>query len=171
MAQRWFRLASASCWPVDSTRCRCSQFRQNYITPHFVKWPPVVTLKLHLVSSTAGAPSRVYKTGVMQNCLRWSGRTAVGAPRSHSRPTRRRLHALVVIVAPWHQSGSARLVLVSGLRPVTTCVPLPTRRGLAAARHWPCAPAARPPPLGAPSARAKAVASNGNPHLPHQRPG
>jgi hypothetical protein len=33
------------------------------------------------------------------------------------------------------------------------CVPPPTRRGLAAAQHWPHAPAARPPPKGAPSVR------------------
>jgi len=118
----------ASCWPVDSTRCRYSQLRQSYITPHFIKWPPVVTLKLHLVPPTAGAPSRVYKTGVMQNCLRWSGRTAVGAPRSLARPTRHRLHALVAIVALWPQSGATRSVLVSGLRPVITCVPLPCHR-------------------------------------------
>ena len=37
------------------------------------------------------------------------------------------------------------LCLVSGLRPVITCVPPPTRRGLAAARHW-------PPRAGCPSA-------------------
>ena len=156
VAQRWFRLAGASCCPVDSMRCRYSQLRQNYITPHFVKWPSVVTLKLHLMSPTAGAPSRVYKTGVMQNCLHWSGRTAVGAPRSRSRPTRRRLHALVVIVTLWLHSGAARLVLVSGLRPVITCEPLPTRRGLAAIRG--IGPARRlpvRPPWGLPQPGAK----------------
>ena len=36
-------------------------------------------------------------------------------------------------------------VPVGGLRPVITCVPLPTHRGLAAARHW-------PPRAGCPSA-------------------
>ena len=54
---------------------------------------------------------RVKATGVMQSGLRWS--------RSHSRlrfpvvarPTRRRLRALVVVVAPWHWSGAARCVL------------------------------------------------------------
>ena len=44
-----------------------------YIRPHFVKWSPVATLKLRLVSTTAGAPSRVYKTGLMQSGLRWGG--------------------------------------------------------------------------------------------------
>ena len=77
-----------------------------------------------------------------------AGESAVGAPRSHSRPTRRRLHALLAVVAPWHQSGASRSVLVSGLRPVMLCVPPPAHRGLAAARHWPRAPVARPPPEG-----------------------
>ncbi len=71
------------------------------------------------------APRRVKATGVMQSGLRWSGRTAVGAPRSLARPTRRHLRALVVVVALWHQSGAARIVLVSGLRPVMWCVPPP----------------------------------------------
>ena len=44
-----------------------------YIRPHFVKWSPVAALKLRLVSSTAGEPSRVHKTGLMQNGLRWGG--------------------------------------------------------------------------------------------------
>ena len=39
------------------------------------------------------------------------GRTAVGASRSLARPTRRRLRALVVVVAPGHWSGAARCVL------------------------------------------------------------
>ena len=39
------------------------------------------------------------------------GRTAVCASRSLARPTRRRLRALVVVVAPGHWSGAARCVL------------------------------------------------------------
>ena len=55
-----------------------------------------------------------------------------------ARPTRRRLHALVVIVALWPRSGAARMALVSGLRPVITCVPLPTPPGPRPLRgHWP----------------------------------
>ena len=73
------------------------------------------------------APSRVSQTGLMQSGLRWrAGASAVGAPRSHLRPTRRRLCALVVVVAPGHWSGAARFVLVSGLRPVMWCMPRPT---------------------------------------------
>ena len=116
------------------------------------------------------APSRVSKTGLMQSGLRWrAGASAVGAPRSHSRPTPRRLCALGVVVAPGHWSGAARFVLVSGLRPVMWCVPPPTHRGLAAARHWPARAGCPPPPGDSPN-RAEAVASNATPHLTHQRP-
>lgn len=50
-------------------------------------------------------------------------------------------------------SGASRSTLASGLRPVWS--PAPARpRGLAASRLWPARPA-RPPPEGAPSARAR----------------
>ena len=82
------------------------------------------------------------------------GRTAVGASRSLARPTRRRLRALVVIVAPGHWSGAARCVL--GQWPAAShvvCAPAhpcaSPLRGISPAR-W----SARPPPVGAPSARA-----------------
>jgi hypothetical protein len=84
------------------------------------------------------------------------GRTAVGASRSLARPTRRRLRALVVIVAPGHWSGAARCVL--GQWPAAShlvCAPAhpcaSPLRGISPAR-W----SARPPPVGAPSARAPA---------------
>ena len=83
------------------------------------------------------------------------GRTAVGASRSLARPTRRRLRALVVVVAPWYQSGAARFVL--GQWPAAShvvCAPAhpcaSPLRGISPAR-W----SARPPPMGAPSARAQ----------------
>ena len=82
------------------------------------------------------------------------GRTAVDASRSLARPTRRRLRALVVVVAPWHWSGAARCVL--GQWPAAShvvCTPAhpcaSPLRGISPAR-W----SARPPPVGAPSARA-----------------
>ena len=82
------------------------------------------------------------------------GRTAVGASRSLARPTRRRLRALVVVVAPWHWSGAARCVV--GQWPAASsvvCAPAhpcaSPLRGISPAR-W----SARPPPVGAPSARA-----------------
>jgi hypothetical protein len=100
------------------------------------------------------APYRVKATGVMQSGLRWR--------RSHSRrrfpvvarPTRRHLRALVVVVAPWHQPGAARCVV--GQWPAAShvvCTPAhpcaSPLRGISPAR-W----SARPPPVGAPSARA-----------------
>jgi hypothetical protein len=97
---------------------------------------------------------RVKATGFMQNCLRWSGRTAVCASRSLARPTRHRLRALVVVVALWHWSGAARCVV--GQWPAAShvvCAPAhpcaSPLRGISPAR-W----SARPPPVGAPSARA-----------------
>jgi hypothetical protein len=88
--------------------CGTRPLRQNYITPHCSQCPPV-SRKLLLWQPPLRA-LRVKATGVMQNCLRWSGRTAVGASRSLARPTRHRLRALVVVVAPGHQSGAARCV-------------------------------------------------------------
>ena len=43
-------------WHLSSTAIGDPQLRQNYITPHFVKWSPAATLKLRLVSPTAFAP-------------------------------------------------------------------------------------------------------------------
>ena len=116
--------------------CGTRPLRQSYITPHCSQCPPV-SRKLLLWQPPLRA-LWVKATGVMQNCLRWSGHTAVGASRSLARPTRRRLRALVVGVAPWHQSGAARIVLVSGLRPVIGVCPRPPLC-FAAARHQPCA--------------------------------
>ena len=54
--------------------------------------------KAPLGASHRCAPWRVSKTGLMQSGLRWAaGASAVGAPRSLARPTRRRLGALVVV--------------------------------------------------------------------------
>ena len=116
------------------------------------------------------APCRVKATGVMQSGLRWV--------RSHSRlrfpvvarPTRRRLRALVVVVASWHQSGAARCVVGQWpaashmvFAPAHPCAsPL---RGISPAR-W----SARPPPVGAPSARVAAGLLFGdNNHSDHYR--
>ena len=132
--------------------CGTRPLRQNYITPHCSQCPPV-SRKLLLWQPPLRA-LWVKATGVMQNCLRWSGRTAVGTSRSLTRPTRRRLRALVVVVAPWHQSGAARCV--AGQWPAASrvvCAPAhpcaSPLRGISPAR-W----SARPPPVGAPSARA-----------------
>ena len=125
-----------------------------YITPHFVKWSPVATLKLRFVSSTASAPSRVHKTGLMQSGLRWV--------RSHSR---RRFPVACApyappAVRPFGCRGAVasvrRCAHCSGQWPAAShlvCAPAHPRasplRGISPAR-W----SARPPPVGAPSARA-----------------
>ncbi len=82
------------------------------------------------------------------------GRAAVGASRSLARPTRRRLRALVVVVAPGHWPGAARCVV--GQWPAAShvvCAPptLVLRRCAASALR---AGLPVPPPVGAPSARA-----------------
>lgn len=122
-----------------------------YIRLHFAKCAPVATLKLRLVSPTAGAPCRVYKTSLMQSGLRWGrSRSASAPPRSlcalapsPERPMGR--------PAPGHWSVRLRAVVaVSGLSaghhvlaPAHPCAsPL---RGISTAR------VAHPPPKGAPS--------------------
>ncbi len=80
-----------------------------YIRPHFAKWSPAATLKLRLVSATADAPSRVYKTGLMQSGLRWGRSPRRRRTPVSSCPTRRRPVALVAVVAPWHWSVASQL--------------------------------------------------------------
>lgn len=128
-----------------------------YITPHFAKCRAVVALKLHLVPHTASRPFGFTKQALCKVAFAGGGRAAVGASRSLARPTRRRLRALVVVVAVWHQSGAARGVL--GQWPAAShgvCAPAhpcaSPLRGISPAR-W----SARPPPVGAPSARAPSL--------------
>ena len=73
-----------------------------YITPHFVKCAPVAALKLRLVPPTASRPLGFTKQALCKVAFAGVGRTAVGASRSLARPTRRRLRALVAVVAPGH---------------------------------------------------------------------
>ena len=97
-------------------RTRCGHPLRFYIRLHFAKCAPVATLKLRLVSPTAGAPCRVYKTSLMQSGLRWGrSRQSAAPPRSLCalapspvRPTGR--------PAPRHWSVRLRAVVaVSGL--------------------------------------------------------
>ena len=124
VAQTWPRLACASCWISRRLRldlatvfvavvalARYGHPLRFYITPHFGKCSPVAALKLHLVSPTATRPHGFPKQALCKVAYAGVGRTAVGASRSHSRPTRRHLHPLVVVVAPWHWSGASRSVL------------------------------------------------------------
>jgi hypothetical protein len=79
-----------------------------YITPHFTKWWPVAAPGLRLVSSTAVRPLGFIKPILCKVPALGAGASAVGAPRSHPRPTHHRLAALVVRVALWHWSGAPR---------------------------------------------------------------
>lgn len=82
------------------------------------------------------------------------GRTAVGASRSLARPTRRRLRALVVVVAPGHWSGAARFVV--GQWPAASHVVCAPAHPCASPLRGSALRAGLPvrPPVGAPSARA-----------------
>ena len=103
-------------------------------------WHSPATAKLHnaaLLSVSASQSQAPFVAATASRPLGESNRRYAKLPsleRSYSRrrspfasrTTRRRLRALAVVVAPGHQSGAARIVLVSGLRPVMECVPPPT---------------------------------------------
>lgn len=116
-----------------------------YITPHCPQCPPVAALKLRLVPVTAARPAgegnrRYVKWPSLGPCAQPSA-----LPGRVSRPTRHRLRARVVVVAPGRRSGAARGVV--GQWPAAShwsVCPRPPG-GFAAARHQLCA-------LGCPSA-------------------
>ena len=131
-------------------------------------WHSPATAKLHNAALLSVSASQSQAPFVAATASRPSGesnRRYAKLPtleRSHSRrrfpvsscPTRRRLRALVVVVAPGHWSGAARCVL--GQWPAAShvvCAPAhpcaSPLLGISPAR-W----SARPPPVGAPSARA-----------------
>ncbi len=135
------------------TRARYGHPLRFYITPHFAKCAPVASLKLRLVPPTAARPCGFTKPTICKVPCAGVGRPAVGAPRSHPRPTRRRL---VVPSFAWLLGISqcaTRRVSVSGLRPGTTCVPRPPCWTSPLCGTGPSAP------VGAPSAAPEAVAS------------
>ena len=119
--------------------------RQSYITPHCIQCPPV-NRRLLLWRSPLRA-LRVNATGVMQNCLRWSGRQSSALPgrfAPYAPPP-------VALVVCWRCGiGQAlRAGFWSAASPCIWCLPLPTP-GLACFAASP-ARSARPPPEGAPS--------------------
>ena len=130
-----------------------------YIGCCFVKWPPVAPLG----AAHRFAPSRVYKTHPMQSASAGYRRTAVGAPRALSRPTRRRLATLWML---WHLGIGRALravfwpVACGHSSCVCPCPPLGACRFAALAPHG----TARPPPKGAPSARAPPLSSPPRPN-------
>lgn len=127
------RLAGASCWQ-DSRSIRGS-FSTRPLRPrasllHNAALPSVPGS--HFAKAPFGAGHR------------WRALRVKATGRYAKWPTL----GLLAVVALWHWSGAARIVLVSGLRPVITCVPPCPPPGLAAARHW-------PPRAGCPSAPPK----------------
>jgi hypothetical protein len=78
------------------------------------------------------------------------GRTAIGASRSHSRPTRRRLAPSWLLWRCGIGQALRAECLVSGLRPVILCVPRPPLasplRGFGPALACPSAPKGLPQP-------------------------
>ena len=145
-------LVSGQCgvpqWPGTTrlsrgVRCLCSvrPLRPPASLLHNAALPSVPASRCAKSPLDAGhrfAPSRVKATGVMQSGLRWR--------RSHSRrcfpfafaPSAPPSARPCGVPAPWQQSGAARCVLVSGLRPVMLCVPPPAcgpRRCAALAPH------------------------------------
>ena len=114
-------------WFTPATATRCAVFRV-YIRPHFGEVAGSRCAKAPLGVSHRCAPSRVSKTGLMQNGLRSAaGASAVGAPRSLARPTRRRLVALVLVLRPG--CLVRRFALCSGQWPAASlcCQPPLTR--------------------------------------------
>ena len=75
-----------------------------YIRPHFVKRPPVATLKLRLVPAAATRPTGLQNRPYAKWPSLESGRVSRRRFPVAARPTRRRLGTLIAGVAPWHQS-------------------------------------------------------------------
>jgi hypothetical protein len=166
-AQIWPRLAGASCWISHRLRlglaavfvavvahARYGHPLRFYITPHCPQCPPVAALKLRLVPVTASRPSGEGN----RRYAKWPSLESVAQPSALPG----RWHALrAAVCAPlwlswhlWHWSGAARCVV--GQWPAAShvvCAPAhpcaSPLRGISPAR-W----SARPPPVGAPSARA-----------------
>ena len=134
-------------------RARYGHPLRFYIRPHCPQCPAVIALKLHLVPATASRPSGEGN----RHYAKWPTLEAVAQPSAlpgqflpYAPPSGRPCgcRSTVALVSCFAS------VPVSGLRPVFTCVPLPTHRGLAAARHWPpCAGLPVCPPWGLPQPR------------------
>lgn len=168
-AQIWPRLAGASCWISRRLRlgratvfvavvahARYGHPLRFYITPHCPQCPPVAALKLRLVPVTASRPSgegnrRYAKWPSLESVAqpsalpgRWHAlRAAVCAPLwlSWRCGIGQALRAARCVLGQW---PAASHVVCAPAHPCAS--PL---RGISPAR-W----SARPPPVGAPSARA-----------------
>ncbi len=136
-AQSRCRLAGASCWCSRSLRLgrtsplfvalvacarygTCFAALRVYIGCCFTKWSPVAAPGLRLVPSTAVRPRRFIKPILCKVPALGAGASAVGAPRSHPRPTHHRLAALMARVTLWHRSGAPRCGLF--VWPAASCL-------------------------------------------------
>jgi hypothetical protein len=144
-------------WHPSSSVVGDPQLRQSYIRPHCPQCPPV-SRKLLLWRPPLRA-LRVKATGVMQNCLRWSGLVSRRRSTVCPSPTRRRLSPLWCAGTRASVRRCARVALVSGLRPCILCVPRPPL-GLACFAASP-ARSARPPPRGSLQCRAGVTPPDG----------
>ena len=146
-ARCWSRLAGASWLAAQFGARQCSHATAKLHnaalhsvsasqSPKLLLWrPPLRSL-------------RVNATGVMQNCLRWSGRQSSALPdrfAPYAPPP-------VALVVCWRCGicQALRAWLWSSASPVILCLPPPTPGACFAASP---ARSARPPPKGAPSAR------------------
>jgi len=143
------RLADAS-WRVSLVRKHSRHLLLRHtlrlnIIAYFVTWLPVVRASL---GGRHGFAPAGYKKAFMFSAFAGPGRSAVGAPRSHPRPTRRRLPPFWL---SWHLSivqALRAVCLVSGLWPCLLCVPRPPWRPRHASRALALRWSARPPPRG-----------------------
>ena len=109
-------------WRPSSERVSVRTLRQSYITPHCIQCPPV-NRRLLLWRSPLRA-LRVNATGVMQNCLRWSGRQSSALPgrfAPYAPPP-------VALVVCWRCGicQALRALVWSAASPCILCWPPPT---------------------------------------------
>ena len=138
----WCRLAGASCWQ-DSSVFVAVVALAGY--EHRLRRPSGLHRVLFcevVASHCAKAPFGV--------AYRWRALSGLQNP-PYAKSLRWWLRSAVAMASV----RRCALYLLSGLRPVITCVPPPTHRGLAATRHWPpCAGLPVCPPGGRPQSGA-----------------
>jgi hypothetical protein len=157
-AQTWPRLVLRTSWLAGG--CDAVSAFAAPAKLHNAALPSVPGSHYAKASFGAGhryAPCRVKATGRYAKLSKLVRSPSRRRSPFASRLTRRRLCALMAIVAPWYWSVALQVFQSVACRPVITCVPPPARRCLAATRHWPscaglpvCPPGGRPQ-TGAPN--------------------
>lgn len=119
----WFRLACASCWPPSSTAVGDPQRRQNYITPHFAKCPPV-SRGAPFVAATASRPAGLQKRRYAKLPTLKRARQPPALPSRFASY----VQSPVALVVCWHLgiSQALRAWFWSAASPVILCLPPPT---------------------------------------------